>query len=170
MSLNPPSIAKTPLENQLLELVDKIAGEKGFRTVDVDCRVGGHSLVRVFIERFSEGKSSPAMIADCVTVSHLLSAVLDTAEWFKGPYELEVSSAGLDRRLRLLSDFESAVGKDLKLKLFERLMGKGSNVTGTLLNVQGEGIQVKVDKEEFQIPLSKVKQANVVWQQQQEGK
>ena len=117
-----PSIAKSRLEMKVLELCDTHLGPRGFRAVDVDCHVAGKSIVRIFIERLrlqAEAELSSAepetavspkrpqtSIEDCAEVSRLIGPVLDTVEFIPGPYDLEVSSPGVERRLRLVSDFE----------------------------------------------------------------
>src|SRR4051794_16535757 len=93
------SISKTPLELRILSLSENVLEPQGFRVVDVDCRVGHRSLLRIFIER--AGSQNPTL-DDCASASRLLSAQLDTdEEILPGAYDLEVSSPGLDRRLRL---------------------------------------------------------------------
>jgi ribosome maturation factor RimP len=155
------SISKTPLEAHILSLSEKTLEPKGFRVVDVDCRVGPRSIVRLFIER---APSQPPTLDDCATASKLVSEVYDTdSELIPGAYDLEVSSPGLDRRLRLREDFEKASGQDLKLKLTDSIPGLGANVTGKLERVDAENVVMNVNKKEWPIPLTKVRQANIIW-------
>jgi ribosome maturation factor RimP len=125
----------------------------------VDCHVGGRSLIRIFLER----PQADISLEECAEASRLISPALEGEDLFPGPYDLEVSSPGLDRRLRIRADFDSVVGKVLKLKLTESLEGKGANLTGELLRVVADDLWVKVLGEERRIPLEKVKRANVVW-------
>lgn len=155
------SISKSPLELQILQLCDSLMAPLGFRVVDLDCRVSGRSLLRVFIERV--GGETPSL-EDCSRVSRTLSEKLDEGELIPGSYDLEVSSPGLDRRLRLESDFLRAKGQEIRLKLFERLPGRGANVAGKITKVETGNVWVEVDQEEVAIALPKVKQANIVWQ------
>ena len=127
--------------------------------MDVDCKVGPHSLLRLFIER-QEGQVS---LEDCTVVSELLSPLLEEGI-INGPFDLEVSSPGLDARLRLPSDFEKAVGGEVKLALVNKVEGFGANVRGDLLAVEEDGVVVKVGGR----PVNKflfenIKQANKVW-------
>ena len=175
------TIAKTTLENKVVELFESILEPKGFRIVDLDCRVSGKSLVRVFIDRTVEPSNvansggvkivSPkrpiVLLDDCAEASRLCSAALETEAtqgFFPGPFDLEVSSPGLDRRLRLKSDFEQMGGRKVKLKLLQRIEGKGANVTGEILRVDGANLVVKLDKDDVVIPFQNIKQANVVWE------
>jgi len=141
----------------------------GFRPVDLDCHIGGRSLVRIYIERLQgnapvpEAQSPATSLEDCTQVSRMLGPILEADPSIPGGFDLEVSAPGLDRRLRLRPAFESAVGSTLKLKLVERLEGRGANVTGRLVRVEPEHIVVQVGTDEVSVPWQKIKQAVRVW-------
>ena len=159
-------ILKTDLELQLLALCEKVLGPSAFRPVDVDCRLGGKSLIRIFIERTGAqegGKPGTATIEDCAKASGLMGTALEAESLIPGHYDLEVSSPGLERRLRLRSDFEQCIGGEVKLKLTESLQGKGANVTGVLRKVENGDIVVALGNAEILVPLLKIKRANLVW-------
>lgn len=157
-------VPKSEVESRLLELVEAESVARGFRVVDLDCRIGGRGLVRIFIER-NDDKHSPPTLDECAALSPIFGEILEKSEFCSVPYDLEVSSPGLDRRLRLFPDFERAVGSQVKLKLFERLESRGANFTGTLEKAETESgrLFLKVGREVVQIPVGKVKQANLVW-------
>lgn len=160
---------------KVLAIVEAAIGDLGLRVVDVDCRVSGRSLVRLFIERI-EGEPASAMVSleNCAQASRKISAAFDVidaqaagedgvrADWFPGGYDLEVSSPGMDRRLRLRADFERFVGKEVKLKLNERLLPRGANISGTLLKVDPGNLVMKIEKDEVVVALGQIKQANLV--------
>lgn len=150
----------------MLTLCEAHLGPRGFRAIDVDCHVGPRSIVRIFIERMAQEAEASALptLDDCAEASRTIGTVLDGAEdLIPGGYDLEVSSPGLDRRLRLRSDFQSVVGEQVKLKLTESLEGKGANVTGRLLKVSDDNVTVEVSGEERTVPFDKIKRANRVW-------
>ena len=157
------SILKSQLESRILSLCEEHIGPLGFRAVDVDCRVASRSLVRIFIERVGESSEKGTSIEDCATVSRTMGNIFDKDNLLPGIYDLEVSSPGLDRRLRTLTDFEKSVGEEIKLKLTEKIEGLGANVTGKLERLAGNALVVNALKKEWPIPLLKIKQANVVW-------
>lgn len=159
------SIAKSDSEARILDLCQKYLEPQGFRAVDVDCHVAGKSIVRIFIERIQPlgGDSTPSL-ENCAEASRLLGPVLDSEEMIPGRYELEVSSPGLDRRLRLSEDFERVVGEEVKLKLVEKIETLGANLTGKLLKAEGDTITVFTQGKEVPVALPKIKRANRVWQ------
>lgn len=150
------------MENRLLALVEPFLLEHGFRVVDVDCRTYGKGLVRLFIEKATED-SACATLDECAKVSRLVDPLLDSSDLFTGAFDLEVSTPGLDRRLRFQSDFERIVGNELKLDLAGRVEGLGKSARGHLLKVEPEGILVKVSGKEVQVPYGAISRANMIW-------
>ncbi len=159
------SIRKSQEETEILELCEQTLLPLGFRPVDLDFRTAGRSLLRLFIERMkgvsAEGAPTGVSIEDCAVISRALSPLLDVK--ISGAYDFEVSSPGLDRRLRLKADFEGAIGQDVKLKLAEKLPGRGANLTGQLVRVDKDEIFIDIGREEVPVPLALVVQAVRVW-------
>ena len=80
--------------------------------VEVELRGGGKSrMLRIFIDK-------PAGVTheDCATLSREASTIFDVEDAMPGgPYVLEVSSPGLDRKLSRAADFERFQGSRVKL-------------------------------------------------------
>ena len=167
------SIRKTDEEIKFLDLCEKCLVPKGFRIVDVDCSLGGHSVLRVFVERpGNSGEKvgvSGVSIEDCAQASRELDPILETENWLPTGYDLEVSSPGLERRLRLLEDFRAAIGEEIKLKLVEKTQDGSANVTGPLRAVTEEAVTVVWQKKEIPILFSNIRRANRVWSPGQPG-
>ncbi len=160
------SIRKSQEEERLLNIAESALEPQGFRVVDLDFVPAGRSLIRFFIDKkVAAAPANPAHVSleECAEVSRLLDTVLENENFVSGAYDLEVSSPGLDRRLRLRGDFEKAVGKQLKLKLVEKVEGVGANCTGTLVQVDEKDLVVSVDGRERRLALAQVKRANEVW-------
>jgi len=156
------SIYKTELEHKLLDLCEKELASLGYRVVDLDCHVSGKTLLRIFIESLNEGVQ--VSIDDCVTASRHLDPLLEAGQFITGAYELEVSSPGLDRRLRLSTDFEKATGKELKVVLTESIPGVGGQLRGHLLRVLPGQLEMKVSGKEVLVGLNKIKKAQTIWE------
>lgn len=166
------SIHKSEIESQLLAICEGAIASKGFRVVDLDFQPAGRSTLRLFIER-SEGdqkEGGGVSLGDCSSVSQLLSPLLDVETILSGPFDLEVSSPGLDRRLRLRPDFERCIGSEVKLRLLEKSEGTGMNVRGKLIRLDQASLIMQVGNEERAIPLTNVRRANVVWEFQKQAK
>lgn len=154
------SIYKSQQEIQLLELADKLLQPLGFLIVDVDVKLGMRTLVRVFLERPGAGAS----IDDCAEASRVLGPALDEAKWLPGSYDLEVSSPGLDRRLRRLEDFRSVEGQKVKLDLLNAIDENNTrHLSGILQQVNPENVVVQVDGRPRTAALSNITKAVRIW-------
>lgn len=107
----------TPESNDVLEdkveaLVLPVVEALGLELVDVEyVTEDGRKILRVTIEK-AEGIS----LDDCTDVSRELSTVFDVDDVVPERYALEVSSPGLDRRLKKRKHFLTVVGKKIKIK------------------------------------------------------
>jgi ribosome maturation factor RimP len=93
-------------------IVERVAGSLGVEVVEVELRGGGKSrMLRIFID-----KSSGVTHEDCAALSREVSTIFDVEDAMSGgPYVLEVSSPGLDRKLSRAADFERFQGSRVKL-------------------------------------------------------
>jgi ribosome maturation factor RimP len=96
-------------------------------------------------------------------VSRELSPALDVAELITGRYNLEVGSPGVERTLRTASEFERFAGTKAKLKLHESVAGQ-KLLVGTLGPLQNEVLQVIEGKRTFEVALSNIDKANLVFE------
>jgi ribosome maturation factor RimP len=103
------------------ELWGKIAAlldSLNYELIHLEVHVGRQNVLRLFIEHkdWSQGGIG---IEDCAKVSRTLDEPLDSMpeveNLFRGAYELEVSSPGVDRPLRTLRDFERFKGREVRL-------------------------------------------------------
>src|SRR4029077_4007478 len=94
------------------EIAAQVGASSGVEVVEVDMRGSGNArMLRVFID-----KPGGVTHEDCANVSRELSTVLDVEDSVPcGPYVLEVSSPGLDRKLSRPADFERFTGSRIKL-------------------------------------------------------
>ncbi len=142
----------------LLELIEKTVTGLGYELVDFER--AGHGLLRVYIDvappeaapseaALPEGGVSEEVrainVEDCATVSHQLSHVL-TVE--NVAYErLEISSPGLDRPLRKLTDFQRFAGQEAIVKLRFPVAGFGNRKSyqGVLQAPEGETLYLEFE-------------------------
>lgn len=117
--------------NQLIEQIDQRIQPEGYLCVEVEWEPAENAL-RVYIDR-PEGQPG-VLMEDCVKVSKLLEeeAFLDAA--IPQAYNLEISSPGVERPLRRLSDFAKHVGKRAKVSFYEEVSGR-KMITGTIEEV-----------------------------------
>ena len=105
---------KRPLSDKTTLEIEAIAEEKGCRLLAVETAGAGRfTVLRLVLERADGGAVT---VEDCELVSRDASAVLDASDEIAHRYTLEVSSAGLDRKLYSLEDAERFVGQRVRVK------------------------------------------------------
>jgi ribosome maturation factor RimP len=129
---------------QLLQLIEKTVVGMGYDLVDFEQAARG--LLRVFID-FTEEEADRGFITveDCEKVTHQLLHVL-TVE--NANYErLEVSSPGLDRPLKKLSDYRRFAGLEAVVKLRMPMPGAANrkNFEGVLQQPEGEQLKLEFE-------------------------
>ena len=130
------AIASPIIRALALELVDVVCSGRG-----------GHTLVRVFID-----KPGGVTLGDCEQVHVSLGHALDVGNPIPHAYTLEVSSPGLDRPLKQRAEYERSCGKRVRLKLRMPVNGQWS-VVGTLLAADDSGVTVSVPSGKTETPL-----------------
>jgi ribosome maturation factor RimP len=160
------------LKPETLEEIRAIARRKGCRLLEVEpTGSGGSSVMRVVLER-QDG--SPVTIEECEGVSRDVSALLDSSDEIGHRYSLEVSSAGLDRKLYTIDDARRFVGRRVRVKTDEPVLPEPSrgkavpaagsrNLRGTLESVEGDVLRV-VDGENrktYNVRFGDIRQARL---------
>jgi ribosome maturation factor RimP len=137
-------------------LVARVAQEEMVEVFDLDVvREGPRTLIRIFLDR--EGG---IRLGECESFSRKIGAALDVDDPMPGPYVLEVSSPGINRKLTKPAHFAASAGKRVKVSLVEPVEGS-RNYSGTLLRADGEGIELERDGRTFRFPYGAVRKANV---------
>lgn len=105
---------RTNLTEKTTREIEAIAGEKGCRLLAIESAgAGRYTVLRVVLEH---PDGTPATVDDCESVSREISPLLDAADEIAHRYTLEVSSAGLERRLYSLDDARRFVGERVRVK------------------------------------------------------
>ncbi|CAH0306151.1 ribosome maturation factor RimP [Roseomonas sp. CECT 9278] len=131
----------------------------------------GYELVRVQVS----GKERPTVqvmadradgtlfrVEDCEAISHAIGAVLDVADPIKGEWDLEVSSAGIDRPLTRAKDWNRFAGHVAKLELAMPHDGR-KRFRGVALGADADIARLRLDDgTEIAFPRSNIRRAQLV--------
>ena len=117
---------------------------------------GRHSKLRLYIER-PDGVS----IEDCERVSREASDLLDVEDLVSESYTLEVSSPGMDRILFKPAHFASSVGQQVDVRLHFPFEGR-KRFVGLLAGFEDEEAVVRVEDEEYLLPIENILRARLV--------
>jgi ribosome maturation factor RimP len=135
-------------------MIEKIVTQLGYELVDFEMQNRGR-LLRVFID-----KADGIDIDDCVLVSNQIGNVL-AVEHDIDYDRLEVSSPGLDRVLKKLTDFERFKGFKATIKLRLALDGR-KNFVGSIADVAEDCVHLNVDGETVSFTLQQIEKARLV--------
>ena len=147
------------LRERLIAMTEPLLERLGYELVDVEyAATHSEATVRVFID-WPGGQMPPERAAlpddgersfdgigveDCETVSRELSALLDVEDPIAVPYQLEVSSPGMDRILRTPAHYQRHVGQRVHVERVAALDGR-RRYTGALVRAGEEDFDVNVD-------------------------
>jgi ribosome maturation factor RimP len=139
-------------------LAEPVLREQGLELVDLEVTRQGRKLwIRFFIDRAAGGG---------VTVPELggfnlaISRLLDVEDMISEAYTLEVSSPGLDRRVRRLADFVRFQGRRVHLVAREPIAGR-RKFQGRILRADEQGVTVEVDGSEVTVAHGNIAKANL---------
>ena len=120
---------------------------------------GKRLRLRYFIDRLEGGIT----VDELAEVNNELGALLDLESKVNESYVLEVSSPGLDRRLRKLKDFVKYLDHTIVVEATEKI-NERRNFKGKLVGADAQGITLVIDGESVFIPHNKIKRANLEYQ------
>lgn len=116
-----------PLSNtqeRLIELIAPLIAPLGYDVVHIEVQNHRQKILRLFIDHSDPSKGGIG-VEDCVAVTRALDEPLDqlteVEAVFKGAYELEVSSPGVDRPLRREQDYARFNGKEARIHVYRAL-------------------------------------------------
>jgi len=168
-------------EDRLRAVIEPLIAPLGYELVAVEVVRHHHKTLRLFIDHLAAGSS--VGIEDCVRVSRVLDEPLDHApeveDIFQGPYELEVSSPGVNRPLRQAEDFSRFAGRRVRVHVFRPLTAEETgnvpyveenprqkNFVGILEGLSGGAVILAIEREKHEprrvlVPLDLISKANI---------
>jgi ribosome maturation factor RimP len=143
------------VSDRVRDIVAPICTDLGLELYDVE-HTGGK--VRVTVERPGGVDLEALSIA-----TRLISRELDERDPVPGRYQLEVSSPGLERSLRLPAHFQRAVGSTVSIRLHPGA-GDERRLAGTLTDADDEGITVQLEGTgAVQVPYGDIERARTTF-------
>jgi ribosome maturation factor RimP len=120
------NLAKPVVESEKMELID------------VEYKKEGKAwYLRIFID-----KEGGVTLDDCQNISSQVERLLDVEDIIPHSYSLEVSSAGIERPLKKLADYNRFKGKQVKIYLYSPVSHK-RGIVGKIIDVVNEVIAIE---------------------------
>lgn len=120
----------------------------------VSLKENDNNIYRIYITA-PEGVS----LDKCAEISRQISPLLDIHEPMNGKYHLEVSSPGIERKLKKTNHFISSVGEKVKIKDFDKNV-----IEGELVKADENEIVVKTAHGEEQITYDEISSASTYFE------
>ncbi|WP_027963227.1 ribosome maturation factor RimP [Halalkalibacillus halophilus] len=142
------------------EIVQPIVEELSLELVEVEfVKEGKNHFLRVYVD-----KDGGVDIEDCEKVSEKLSEKLDEEDPIEQAYYLEVSSPGVERKLKKKEDFTKFTGSHIFVKTYEPIDGE-KEFYGDLKDFVNDEVilivKIKTREKEIVIPYEKVANAHI---------
>lgn len=151
-----PMEKKLSIEDRVEACIKPIFAGSPYEIYDIEfVKEAGEYYLRIFID-----KEGGVDLDDCEAVTDMINDPLDAVDPIAGGYYLEVSSPGIERKLKTADHFLKAIGEKIHVKAFAPINGK-KEVTGILKSFTNEEAVVEAEGECFVFPLSKIAKANL---------
>ena len=151
-------------KTKVLELIDERFAELDNGLFLVDLSISKTNQINIEIDKHVGGVS----VKDCMAVSRNVEHNLDREE---ADFELHVSSAGIDRPLRVLAQYIKNIGRSVEL-----LMNDGGQLEGVLKAATETEIEIETSRiekiegkkkketivEQIVLPLNTIKETKIV--------
>jgi ribosome maturation factor RimP len=159
----PIKLKRDELQRHLEQLAGSVAAAAGVEIFEVELKGSGPArLLRITID-----KPEGVTLDDCAAVSREMEAVLDAEDPIQTPYELQVSSPGIERELRKFKDWERFQGKKAKVVLKQPAEGDLKTFDGTIARAASDetgaqSVTVELTTgRQVTFPLEQVERANL---------
>lgn len=134
------------IKKRALTYANEVTSDLGFYVWDLEyVKEGKKNVLRVYID-----KDGGVSIDDCVNVSRNLEKVLDSEDFIEDAYTLEVSSPGINRKLKTNEHFDKFIGESVEVKTHKEVNGSKENI-GNLLSHDDKNTVIENDEGKTEI-------------------
>lgn len=142
----------------LEQLLERTVRGLGYELADIEISNRG-KMLRIFIEKQHDVVGPGVTLDDCTRVTRQLQRVLpvEGVEFDR----MEVSSPGLDRKLKKASDFQRFSGHEAEVRLRVPVNGR-RRLVGTLRGIDGEQVALDFEGGRFVFDLTNLERARLV--------
>lgn len=146
---------QTGLVNQIRQMILPLLESRGVGLVELSCHSGGgRLLLRCLVDT-----AAGVTVEELSSLNRSIGAMLDEHDVVPERYLLEVSSPGLDRPLKVWTDFERVVGRHVRVTTAEPVESRLEH-TGQLLAANEDAIVLMLDSgDKLPIRLAQIARA-----------
>lgn len=131
------------IEERVETLVKNPIEKLGYQLYDVQyAKEGKDYFLRIFIEK----ENSSISLEDCEKVNNEIEELLDSADYIKEQYFLEVSSTGIEKIIRKQKHLEDNIDELINIKLFKPV-NNSKEFIGVLKKFDDETLYIQINEE-----------------------
>ena len=147
------------LEARIADAIAPTVEHMGYELVRVQVSGKERPVVQIMADRADE---APFRVEDCEAISHAVGAVLDVDDPFPGLWNLEVSSAGIDRPLTRTKDWVRFASQVATVEMSIPHEGR-RRFRGRILSADENEVRLKLDEgDEVVLPRRDIRRAKLV--------
>lgn len=151
------------IEENVENLVKSKIEDLGYELYDVQyVKEGQNYILRIFIEK----QNGSIDLNDCEKVNDGINDLLDSANYIKEQYFLEVSSTGVEKILRKDKHLKDNIGNEVQINLFKQIdvFGKKQKeIIGILKKIDENNVILQLGEGEISINRKDISQIKTVF-------
>jgi len=149
----------TGLEARIAASIAPTLVDMGYELVRVAVLGRDRPTVQIMADR---ADGALITVADCEAITHAVGAVLDVEDPIPGAWTLEVSSAGIDRPLTRVKDWNRFAGHLARAETAFPVDGR-KRFSGIVLGADDDSARMRLDDgSEVSLPLADIRRARLV--------
>ncbi|WP_369150100.1 ribosome maturation factor RimP [Candidatus Thiodubiliella endoseptemdiera] len=147
------------ITDKIEELIKPVIEGMDYELVGIEyISSGKHSILRVYIDT-----EKGIGVDDCEAVSRQLSSLFDVEDPITMPYNLEVSSPGIERPLFHIGHYQRFLGNDISLRLLRPINGqrKFKGAIGSV-SEKNNSIELMTELGSVDLDIDLIEKANLI--------
>ncbi len=147
------------LEARIAAIIEPTLQHLGYELVRVAVLGRDRPTLQIMVDH---DDGSLISIEDCELLNHQLGAVLDVEDPMPGPWTMEISSAGIDRPLTRVKDWNRFAGHQARAETIAPVNGR-KRFSGIVLGADETAARLRLDDgTEVALPLHDLRRAKLV--------
>lgn len=136
------------IEEKIENLVEEPINKLGYKIYDVMyVKEGKDNYLKIFIDN-----NIGITLEDCEKVNNEITEILDTANYIKEQYFLEISSPGIERVIRKEKHLKENINQEVYIKTFLAIPENNEKeIIGVLKNFNEDYIEIQLDEKIIKI-------------------
>lgn len=149
----------TAIETKIKKCIEPIINNLGYQLYDVIYeKEGKENYLRIFIDK----KEGIISLNDCENVNNSITDLLDEKDFIKSAYMLEVSSTGIEKRIREDEHLEQNIGNKIEVHTFKAIE-KQKILIGILKEYNENSIKLEQESKIIEIEKSNITKMKTVY-------